>query len=99
MNQAASALNLDPRRLSFSLAQDTLNAFLPAFASASTDLERQQLTQKMLRILEQSQLPDRSNRRSTPREIWPRPCAYPKRKISPKRGTVGKGKVVKKGGA
>jgi len=99
MNQAASALNLDPRRFSFSLAQDTLNAFLPAFANARTDQERQQLTQRMLRIFEQSQLPDRSNRPSTPREIWPRPCAYPKRKVSPKRGTAEKFKVIKKGGA
>jgi hypothetical protein len=99
MNQASSVLNLDPRRLSFSLAQDTLNAFLPAFANATTDQERQQLTQKMLRIFKQSQLPDRSNRPSTPREIWPRPCAYPKRKVSPKRGTAGKCKVTKKGGA
>ena len=93
MNQAASALNLDPRRLSFSLAQDTLNAFLPAFANAGTDQERQQLMQKMLRIFAQSKLPDRSNRRSTPREIWPRPCPYPKRKVSTKRGT----RVTKKG--
>jgi putative transposase len=99
MNQAASALNLDPRRLSFSLPQDTLNACLPAFANARTDQERQQLTQRMLRIFEQSQLPDRSNRPSTPREIWPRPCAYPKRKVSPKCGTAEKCTVTKKGGA
>jgi hypothetical protein len=99
MNQASSVLDLDPRRLSFSLALDTLNAFLPAFANASTDQQRQQLTQKMLRIFKQSQLPDRSNRPSTPREIWPRPCAYPKRKVSPKRGTAGKCKVANKGGA
>jgi hypothetical protein len=99
MNQAATALNLDPRRFSFSLAQDTLNAFLPAFANARTDPERQQLMQRMLRIFEQSQLPDRSNRPSTPREIWPRPCAYPKRKVSPKRGTTAKFKAIKKGGA
>ena len=98
MNQAASALNLDPRRFSFSLAQDTINAFLPAFANARTDQERQQLMQRMLRIFEQSQLPDRSNRPSTPREIWPRPCAYPKRKVSPKRGTAKKCTVTKKGG-
>ncbi len=99
MNEAASALNLDPRRLSFSLAQDTLNAFLPAFANASTDQERQQLTQRMLRIFAQSQLPDRSNRPSTPREIWSRPCAYPKRKVSTKPGTTKKSSVTKKGEA
>jgi hypothetical protein len=99
MNQASSALNLDPRRLSFSLAQDTLNAFLPAFANASTDQERQQLTQRMLRIFQQSQLPDRSKRPSTPREIWPRPCAYPKRKVSLKRRSAGKCEVTKNGRA
>ena len=99
MNQAASALGLDPRRFSFSLAQDTLNAFLPAFANARTHQERQQLTQRMLRIFEQSLLPDRSNRPATPREIWPRPCPYPKRKVSPKRGTAEKFKIIKKGGA
>ena len=35
MNQAASALQCNPRQLSYSLAQDTLNAFLPAFANAT----------------------------------------------------------------
>lgn len=85
MNQAASALNLDPRQLSFSLAQDTINAFLPRFAKATSDQERQEITQEMLRVFRYAKLPRRRKRRSAPREIWPRPCSFPKRKVAKKR--------------
>ena len=50
MNEAGAALGLDPRRLSFSQAQDTLYAFLPLFAHAAGDQERQQIMQQMLRL-------------------------------------------------
>ena len=82
IHQAASALDLDPRRFSFSLAQDTLNAFLPVFAKATSDQERQQTMDQMLRVFAQSTLPRRRKRRSKPRTIWPRPCPFPKRKIT-----------------
>jgi hypothetical protein len=71
MNKAGSALGLDPRQFSFSLAQDTLNAFLPVFANATNDEQRQQLMQEMLRVFSQSKLP-RRKRNSYPREVWPR---------------------------
>jgi hypothetical protein len=82
MNQAASALQLNPRQLSYSLAQDTINAFLPAFANATTDQERQELMQEMLRVFKYSKLPNRSNRPSYPRAIWPRSNSFPKRKLA-----------------
>jgi hypothetical protein len=82
MNQAASALHLDPRQLSFSMAQDTLQAFLPAFAQASTEQQRRKIMQEMLRVFSYSTLPHRHKRRSAPREIWPRPCSFPKRKLA-----------------
>jgi hypothetical protein len=91
MNQAASALNLDPRQLSFSLAQDTINAFLPLFAQATSDQERQEIMQEMLRVFSYSKLPRRRKRRSAPREIWPRPCSFPKRKVAKKRRAAKKG--------
>lgn len=91
INQAASALGLNPRQFSFSQAQDTLNAFLPAFAKATSDQERQQLVDKMLQVFSQSKLPRRRKRRSAPRTIWPRPCSFPKRKIAKP------GKAAKKG--
>jgi hypothetical protein len=91
MNQAGSALNLDPRRFSFSQAQDTLNAFLPVFAQAHSDEERQQIMQRMLQVFAQSTLPRRRKRRSPPRRIWPRPCPFPKWKVTQFRKTAKKG--------
>jgi hypothetical protein len=85
INQAASALNLNPRQFSFSLAQDTLNAFLPAFAQATGDAERQQIMQQMLRVFAQSTLPRRHKRPSPPRTTWPRPRTFPTRTIAGER--------------
>jgi hypothetical protein len=84
MNHAGAALGLDPRQFSFSRAQDALNAYLPLFARATTDQQRQQLMQEMLRVFSQSKLPRRHNRPSYPREIWPRPNPFPKRKVANK---------------
>ena len=85
MSQAAAALHLDARQSSFSLTQDTINAFMPAFANAGSHPERQDLMDQMLRVLAQSTLPRRRKRRSAPRTIWPRPCPFPKRKVATKR--------------
>jgi hypothetical protein len=97
MNQAASALDLDPRELSFSLAQDTINAFLPLFAKATSAAERQEIMQEMLRVFRYSKLPNRSQRRTALREVWPRPCPFPKRKVAKKKSAAKKSKVAKKG--
>lgn len=94
MNEAAWALQLHPRQFSFSQAQDTLNAFLPLFAKATSNEERQQIMQRMLRVFAQSTLPHRRKRRSAPRMIWPRPCSFPKRKVAKQ---AKQGKVAKKG--
>jgi hypothetical protein len=84
MNQAASALQCNPRELSYSLAQDTINAFLPAFANATTDPQREELMQEMLRVFKYSKLPDRSNRSPYERAIWPRGRSFPHRKLAKK---------------
>jgi hypothetical protein len=97
MNQAASALQLNPRQLSFSLAQDTIKAFLPAFANATTDQERQELMQEMLRVFSYSKLPNRTTRRSYRRAIWPHSSSFPKHKLTKKRQPTGKRKDYKKG--
>jgi len=84
INQAAAALHLSPRQFSFSMARDTVNAFLPRFAEARNETERRQIGEQMLRVMSQSLLPRRRKRRpSPPREIWPRPCSFPKRKVAP----------------
>ena len=84
MNEAGAALGLDPRQFSFSQAQDTLHAFLPLLANATSDQERQQITRQIIRVFAQSKIPHRK-RRSYPRQIWPRPCPFPKRKVASKR--------------
>jgi hypothetical protein len=94
INEAATALNLHPRDFSFSLAQDTLNAFLPAFASATSEQERQQITEDMLLALSQSKLPHRKKRRSFTREAWSHPHSFPYRKIAQKPESAAKRKKL-----
>jgi hypothetical protein len=85
ISEAAAVLQLSPRQFSFSMARDTLNAFLPLFAAAGSEEERRQIGRQMLRVMSQSLLPRRRKRRpSAPREIWPRPHGFPKRKVSQK---------------
>jgi putative transposase len=95
MNQAAAALNLEPRQFSYVQAQDTINAFLPAFGRARSDAERQALMNQMLRVFAQSTLPVRRKRRSAPRKVWPRPRPFPTRKaVTKKSRTKTKTKVA-----
>jgi putative transposase len=83
MNEAATALQIDPREFSFSLAQDTINAFLPLLASAKTERQRKSIMKEMLRVFSYSKLPKRKKkRRSFPRAVWPRTCSFPKRKTT-----------------
>jgi hypothetical protein len=96
MNQAAAALQCNPRQLSYSLAQDTINAFLPAFANATTDPQREELMQEMLRVFKYSKLPHRSNRSPYERAIWPRGRPFPHRKLAKKCKSSGKRNVTKK---
>lgn len=94
IHAAATALGLDPRQFSFSQAQDTINAYLPAFANARNDQERQGLMQEMLRVFAQSKLPKRARKRRFPRQIWPRPCSFPKRKVAANRKVARRKKGV-----
>ena len=95
ISEAAALLQLSPRQFSFSMARDTLNAFLPLFAAAASEEERQQIGRQMLRVMGQSLLPRRRKRRPTaPREIWPRPQGFPKRKVSQKRNGARKTRVT-----
>jgi hypothetical protein len=93
MNEAGAALGLDPRQFSFSQAQDTLHAFLPVFANAGSDRERQQIMRQMLRVFAQSKLP-RRKRPPYPREIWPRASSFPKRKVATRGPGANKKKQV-----
>ena len=80
MNVAAEQNNLDPRRLSFSRSEDVVNAALPGLDAAQSPVEYQARLQRMIQRVACCKLPDRSKRRSTPREIWGHRTKFPKRK-------------------
>lgn len=82
MNAAAAQHNLDPRRLSFSRSQDVVNAALPGLAAATTPAEYQAKLHRMLQLVASCKLPNRSGRRSTPREVWGHGCKFNRHKAA-----------------
>lgn len=79
MIAAATQLHLNPRQLSFSRVQDAVNAFLPEFARASSEQEREFLAQQFVRAAGQCKLPRRTKRRCPPRAVWSRSSPFPSR--------------------
>jgi len=77
---SASAAGLRPRQLSFSTAQDAVLAAWPYLQRASTQAEFHAEVQRLLRVVAESRLPERSHRRSYPREIWGRGGHFPFRR-------------------
>jgi hypothetical protein len=84
MYLSASAASLRPRQLSFSASQDAVMAAWPYLQRAHTQAEWHDELQRLLRVVAQTKLPDRSGRRSYPREIWGRGGHFPFRR-SPKK--------------
>jgi len=80
MNTAARQANLDPRRLSFSRAQDVVHAWLPTLAAATSEKQFQAELQRVMGCLARCKLYPRKKRRSYPRQVWGRPRVYPTRK-------------------
>src|ERR1039457_3188780 len=72
-----------PRQLSFSTAQDAVMAAWPHLQRARTQAQYHRELERLLQIVAQSKLPQRSGRRSYPREIWGRGGHFPFRKSSP----------------
>jgi DNA repair protein RadC len=80
---AARTANMNPRQISFSRAQDVVNAFLPNLQGARSEQEYALELEKMLRRIAQCKLPRSSHRPSYPRAVWPRGSAFPrKRKVT-----------------
>ena len=80
MNEAAQQKGLNPRRLSFSRSQDVVNAALPGLDAAQSPAEYQDRVQRMIQRVACCKLPDRSQRRPSPRAIWGHGSKFPKRK-------------------
>src|SRR5215471_1838930 len=77
---SATATGLTPRQLSFSSAQDAVMAAWPYLQRASSAAEFRQEVQRLLLVVAQSKLPERSHRRSYPREVWGRGGHFPFRR-------------------
>ena len=77
---AARRANLTPRQLSFSFVQTVMDAAMPGLDHAATEEEYQQRMDRMLRYAAQGKLPNRSQARSYPREVWGRGGQFPTRR-------------------
>jgi hypothetical protein len=77
---SASSAGLKPRQLSFSAAQDAVMAAWPYLQRASTPAEFHEEVRRLLIVVAQTRLPERSHRRSYPREIWGRGGHFPFRR-------------------
>jgi len=77
---AAQAANLDPRRISFSRAQDVVNACLPILQAALSEEEYAVELDHVLRRIAQCKLPPSQHRQSYRRAVWPRRGNFPKQK-------------------
>jgi len=80
MYLSASNAGLTPRQLSFSAAQDAVLAAWPYLQRAPSAAEFQEEVQRLLRMVAQTKLPERSRRRSYAREIWGRGGHFPFRR-------------------
>jgi putative transposase len=76
---AARRAQVAPRQLSFSFVQTAVEAALPALHSASSAAEYNRQLERLLDYAAQARLPQRSHRRSYPRQVWGRGGAFPRR--------------------
>jgi hypothetical protein len=76
---AARRAQVTPRQLSFSFVQTAVEAALPALSSASSAVEYQREVERLLHYAAQGRLPQRSHRRSYPRQVWGRRQSFPRK--------------------
>ena len=77
---AARQAKLEPRRLSFSRVQAVIMTALPRLATITDAAEWEAEYQRVLGWAAQGKLPNRTRRRSYPREVWGKGATFPKRK-------------------
>ena len=79
---AARRAHLPPRQLSFAFVQTVVEAGLPGLDRATTESEYQQRLDRLLRYAAQGKLPQRSQPRSYPRQVWRHNQPFPWRQGS-----------------
>ena len=82
MCMAARRAQIAPRQLSFSFVQTVVEAALPGLDHAATEAEYQQRLDRMLHYAARGRLPNRSDPRRYPREVWGRGGHFPRRQRS-----------------
>ena len=85
---AARQANLEPRRLSFSRVQAVIMTALPRLATITDAAEWEAEYQRVLGWAAQGKLPNRTRRRSYPREVWGKGGTFPQRKCPAVRARV-----------
>ena len=81
---AAQKTGLPPRAYSFTRVRHIVEAFAPLLAAATEPAEAQQIADRMMYYVAQAKLPRRTRKRpSYPREVWPQPQSFPRRKRQP----------------
>lgn len=80
---AARQANLQPRQLSFSRVQAVVMTAVPNLATITDAAEWETKYRQVLGWAAQGKLPNRTRRRSYPREVWGRGESFPKRKCKP----------------
>jgi len=80
MFQAAQRAQIDPRQLSFTYACNIVLDSYPEILSAPTAKQQQQKLDRMIDLVARCRLPQRTKRRSYPREVWGRGYRFPVRR-------------------
>jgi len=78
---AAQKAGLPPRAYSFTRVRNVVQAFAPLVAAAQNPQEAHEIFDRMMYYVGQAKLPTRTRKRpSYPREVWPKPQSFPRRK-------------------
>ncbi len=87
MAEAARAINIDPRRISFSRSRESFWAFARAAAHVDSQEKFEYHWRLLMRSLSQCQLPKRT-RPPAPRVVWLKPHGFPTRKVENQKGKI-----------
>jgi Transposase DDE domain len=80
MFQAAERARIDPRQLSFTYACNIVLDSYPEILAARSAKQQQQKLERMIDLVARCRLPQRTKRRSYPREVWGRGFRFPIRR-------------------
>ena len=80
MYQAAQRSEIDPRQLSFTYACNIVLDSFPQVLAAHNANEQLEQLDRMIDLVARCRLPNRTKRRSYPREVWGRGYRFPIRR-------------------